>query len=468
MQQDGAALSRVALTAYAMPILGFQAASLPISLWFGKFATDTLLMPAAAMGAIVMLARIWDGISDPLAGHLSDRTRSRYGRRRSWMLASILPIALALVALWTPPPALEGLALILWMGVAYVLWETASTALLVPYAALGNEITPHYHERTRLFAWRHVLSAFGYVLALLSVFLLRTSAEHSTEAGRQTATWLAVAAGLGIAVAVLFAVRQLPEPAEHQARGGARLLLAFGDVFRNPHARVLLAVYTIEAFGMGSISFLAPYVLDDVLGQVAFLEIVLVCWVVPQFALTPLWLRLSRRFGKRDLWLLGMGIYAVGFAANVFVAGGGLPLLIGVVLLLGAGGGIGNIVVPSIQADVIDWDELQTGERKEGAYTAVWNLIRKLGWGLAAGLGGLALGIAGYDGAAEQQSARVQWTIVALVSVLPAAAYAVGALALSRFDFDEAAHRRVREALEARHAADPAEGPAEDGEPPSG
>lgn len=429
--------------AYAAPLAGFMTATLPISLWFGKFATDTLFMPAAAMGTIVMVARVWDGVSDPLAGYLSDRTHSRLGRRRSWMLAAILPMVLTLVALWSPPQALAGPALVLWMGAAYILWETASTIFIVPYGALGNELTPSYHERTRLFGWRHLVSALGYPLALGVVYFLRTSADQSALEGRATATLLAVAAGIFLAVTVLYAVRMLPEPSGPRRLGAESLRKGVADVFRNPHARLLLVVYMIEAFGMGSISFLTPYVLDDVIGAQEYLEVVLLCWVVPQFVLTPLWLRVARKIGKKPLWIAGMVVYAAGFGANLWLSEGSVALLVGIVLVLGIGGGVSTVIAPAVQADVIDWDELHTGERKEGAYTAIWNLIRKGGWGVAAGVGGLALGWAGYDGNAELQAPAVKTTILVFVGAVPAVAYLVGAVLMGRFSLNEREHAEV-------------------------
>lgn len=442
------------LLAYATPWAAYMAASLPITLWFGKFATDTLAIPAGAMGAMVMTARVWDGISDPVAGYLSDRTVSPRGRRLSWMTASALPIALALVALWSPPQAMEGIALILWMGAAYILWETASTALIVPYIALGNELTEDYHERTRLFAWRHALSILGYPIGLGLVYLLRTSAQSSAADGRTMAFALGVVGAVLLASAILGAVRALPEPADHQRRGGDRVWPAFADVFRNPHARVLLLVYAVESFGMGSISFLVPYALEDVLGRLDYLELVLMAWIIPQFAFTPLWLRLARHTSKKTLWIGAMILYAIAFTTNLAIPALGLPFLFVVVFILGIGGGVSNIVAPSVQADVIDWDELQTGERKEGAYTAVWNLIRKSGWGIAAGVGGLALGAAGYDGEAEAQTETVKWTIVLLVSVLPGVAYAISALVMSRFSLNQEEHARVLAEIRSRRQAD--------------
>ncbi len=443
-------LPRRTLLWYSAPMSGYMLASMPISMWFGKFSTDTLLIPAAAMGSIVMAARIWDGISDPLAGYLSDRTDSRYGRRGLWMRVSALPMAITLLALWSPPAGFGTTETIIWLSAAYVAWETASTALLVPYAALGYELTMNYHERTRIFAWRHMASlpAYGGSLALL--YLLRTSAETSPEAGRSMATQLALLAGTLLAVAAWMSASRLPEPAQHQGRGAGSLFAAIGDVFRNPHARILLLVFSIEAFGMGSIGFLAPYVVDDVLGNADILEIVLACWMIPQFLFTPLWIGISKRVGKKNLWVTGMMIYACGFGANWWLVPGREWLVFSAVITLGVGGGISAVMAPSVQADVVDYDEHQTGDRKEGSYTAVWNLIRKFGWGLAAGVGGLAMGMSGYDGALPEQSEETKIMILAFASLVPSAAYAFSAFYFSRFSLNEAEHSALRSEIDER------------------
>jgi len=420
-------------------------ASLPISIWLMKFSTDELLIAPGAMGVIIMIARLWDGVSDPLAGHLSDSTRSRFGRRHVWMLGAALPLAVTLVLLWAPPPMLTGTALVLWMGAAYILWETASTGFLVPYAALGNELTQDYHERTRLFAWRHLIGVTGYGLGLGLVYSIRTSADP-----RQTAFVAALSGGVAVAIAIVYAWRFLPEPMEHQGRGSVDLWSGIRDVLRNPHARILLVVYAIESFGMGTIAFLTPYILDNVVGDISSLELVLVFWVVPQFVFTPIWLRVSRIVGKKRLWLFGMCLYALGFSANLVIGEGTVWILYAIVIVLGIGGGISTVVAPAIQADVIDYDEYLSGERKEGTYTAVWNLLRKSGWAVAAGIGGVALGAAGYDGELEVQPETVKSTILFLVGAVPAVAYALGALLFTRFSLNEREHQDLVAAISER------------------
>jgi GPH family glycoside/pentoside/hexuronide:cation symporter len=121
-----------------------------------------------------------------------------------------------------------------------------------------------------------------------------------------------------------------------------------------------------------------------------------------------------------------------------------------VVSLLGIGSGCGAVVAPSVQADVIDYDEYRTGDRKEGAYVAVWNFLRKVAGGVTAMATGFVLQAVGYDGTADAQSPETQMAIMALIGLLPAACYGVAIVLFSRFSLDEAEHRRIVGVLESR------------------
>jgi len=126
--RDVESLPAKVLWAYALPSAGLAFMGILFTLHLMKFSTDVLLISPLAMGTLLTAARIWDGVSDPGAGYLSDRTRSRFGRRRSWMIAAAPFLALAMLMLWAPPRALEGAALVLWMALALLVYETASTA----------------------------------------------------------------------------------------------------------------------------------------------------------------------------------------------------------------------------------------------------------------------------------------------------------------------------------------------------
>ena len=159
----------------------------------------------------------------------------------------------------------------------------------------------------------------------------------------------------------IVAVVLLREPAEHQGRGGQRPFAAFGDVLRNPHARLLLIVFAIETIGTATLGTLLPYVLEYVVGRPDLIPQLIAVYMVPAVVFVPLWIVLARRIGKKTLWLGSMCAMTVAFVALFFVGHGDWLYVAVLALVAGVGGGCGAVVGPSIQADVIDWDDCRPG-----------------------------------------------------------------------------------------------------------
>ncbi|MEX2365985.1 MAG: MFS transporter, partial [Pseudohongiellaceae bacterium] len=155
--------------AYGAPGIGAGYMYLLVTLYVMKFSTDVLLIAPAVMGTIFGISRLWDAVSDPLAGYFSDRTINKMGRRRIWLLISITPIAISFVMIFSPPASLEGTGLALWMGFAIICFYSAMTVFMVPHMSLGAELTPNYHERSRLYGLRHAAFTGGSILALISM-----------------------------------------------------------------------------------------------------------------------------------------------------------------------------------------------------------------------------------------------------------------------------------------------------------
>ena len=432
--------------AYCLPTVGLGFMGLLFSIFFMKFSTDVLFVAPVAMGLLLGVGRIWDGISDPMAGFLSDRSTAARGRRRSWMFASAIPVGITTVMLWSPPAGVSGVGLILWLGAALIIYETAMTAFLVPHGALGLELTQKYHERTRLFGYRHVIAAAGSLLGLGAVALLRTADDP-----RSAAFLISAFGGAAMTGMIFFAATRLPERKDYAGRGSVRIFDAFGDVFRNPHSRLVFFVYGIETFGAASVGMLAPYVMQYVINAPELTELFIAVYFVPQFALTPMWLRLARRFSKKSLWLFSMCSLVLGYATMFFISEGSYVLIFTTVFLLGLGGGCGQVIAPSIQADVVDYDEFLTGERKEGAYVAIWNLVRKAAAGFTAMASGFVLQAVGYEPNMEQTE-NTKTAMLVLIGLLPAVCYAIGALVFARFSFNEQEHAAVVAVLEERNA----------------
>jgi GPH family glycoside/pentoside/hexuronide:cation symporter len=444
---SAARLSNWLIATYNAPTVGIGYMFFLVNIYLMAFSTDVLLVPASAMGLIFGLSRIWDAVTDPLAGYLSDRTSSRLGRRRPWLLASIIPIGAAYAMIWTPPSGLEGEALIGWMAVGVFLFYTAMTVVIVPHTSLGAELTDSYHERTRLFGARHITWNLGSLFAIAAMYLLLTTDDPRTSAAALVGVSVTVTA-----VLLAWAVAGVRERPEFQGKGESNPYRAFADVFRNPHARLLLAVFLIESLGGATIGILTPYVAKYIVGTPEKTPLYILMYMIPSMLSVPLWVAMSHRFGKKSLWILAMVITAVGFGSMIFVGEGDVLLISALAIFLGLGNGCGSVVSPSIQADVIDYDEYRSRQRKEGAYFAAWNFVFKTSSGLTLMLTGVVLDAAGFV-PNQEQAEGTKFALRALYALFPMACYLVGALIFSRFSLDEAEHRRIRAELDARNGA---------------
>ncbi len=454
-----ARLPRSVVLCYALPGVGLYFSFLLMGLYFLKYATDVLLITPAVMGILFAVSRLWDALSDPLAGYLSDRTRSRLGRRRSWMVASALPFGLSLWMLWSPPGGITGALAAAWVGVGLFLFYTAYTAYSVPYGALGVELSRDYHDRTRLFAWRQGIGALGMLCGVGAYYLLLESERGSAAVPSPRALGMGIGAFASISVCAgtLALVLRVGERSEYQERRPARVFAAFGDVLQNPHARRLLGVQGAHFISVAALSLVSAYLFQYVLRVPSSTAALLVaCFAGGTVGAIPLWVLLSRRFGKHRcwsaaLWCLGVAYGLLYFVLDERVASTPSRLVVMAVLtvLLGALQSSHFVLSHSMQAVVIDWDEERTGERKEGAYLAALSFVEKASAALAAAAVGIALDLVGYAPGQEQNPAT-HVALLALASFVPAGCHFLAALLLAGFGLGEQEHARIREVLAER------------------
>ena len=387
--------------AYGMPGLGAGYMYLLMSLYVMKFSTDVLLIAPAVMGVIFSISRIWDAVSDPIAGYLSDRTTFKFGRRRTWMLISFIPISFGFLAVFSPPESMQGQSLDLWMMIAILSFYSAITLLNVPHMALGAELSEDYHERTRLFGVRHIGFTLGSILALVSMSLLISEENNPDGDVRQLAGSLAFYAIGAMSLMIFFAVSKLKENPEFQNRVNKNPFKAFRDVWINPHAKILIIVLFIENLGGAVIGVLTLYVTQYIVEAPAWAPLIIFAYMLPSALSVPLWIPLSRRFGKIRLWVFSLAFTGISFG-GIFI----IPFLDSItdrliVMFIGAalGGmaaGCGGAIGPSVKGDVIDYDEYLTGERKEGSYFAALNFVFKSATGIMLLVTGFVLQFSGF------------------------------------------------------------------------
>jgi GPH family glycoside/pentoside/hexuronide:cation symporter len=231
------------------------------------------------------------------------------------LAASLLPVGATFIMVFAPPTDLSGAGLVGWMAIAIIGFYSALTILLVPHLALGAELSTDYHERSRLFGMRHAFFTLGSILALVSFFFLIRAEQQSATAVRALAFELAVFAALVMMGLIAFAAWRLRERPEYQSRPIAAPLRAFADVWRNPHARLLIIVTFIENIGAAAIGVLTLYVAQYVIGAPQWAPFVILCYMIPSTLSVPLWLPLARRFGKIRLWMFSMILTGLSFGA---------------------------------------------------------------------------------------------------------------------------------------------------------
>ena len=299
--------------------LGFTALEVLVQVYLLKFYNDVVGLPPAWTGAALAAGILWDAVTDPLMGGISDRTRSARGRRRVYFLPGTLVLAVLVVLLFNPPELESHPLQFAWLLLTFMALNTASTVVAVPYVALAGELTFDRDERTSVFGYRRLAGVLGLVVGtvLPAVFLaaLGGDGDPANEARSRGLTGVSLAPVLLLGTWVtLRATRGLDRPAEGGGEARRPLLPLLWELFRaqrhawrNPVFLPLLAAFVIAAVGRtlnGSIAlYYYEYRLE--LAEEVVVPVVLLPFFLCLLVAIPAWVAVSRRFGKRGPAFLG-------------------------------------------------------------------------------------------------------------------------------------------------------------------
>ena len=318
-------LSTRSIVDYSLPTFGTGFTFVLVNIYLLKYATDVLLIAPATMGLLFGASRLWDALADPAVGFLTDRTRSRFGRRRPWILAAALPLGVTFAMLWAPPVALAGSGLLLWTGCALFVFYTSIAMLDTAHAALGAELTDAYHERTRVFGIRRIVFGLGTLCAVAAL-----AAFGSASDARRVGATVGLLGGVVVTASILWMVLRTRERPEFRDRGAKSPLRAFRDVWRNRHARVLLLVFVIQQLGVTTLMTIMPYLSEYVLLTPAWTFAYIGTLFVSAIIGVPLWIRFKPRGGKKGGLILAMATIGIGIGALWFAGEGDIAIVFAV------------------------------------------------------------------------------------------------------------------------------------------
>ncbi len=422
------------LLAYALPALPLAALSLPFYVMVPEFYARDIGLPIATVGYVLLLVRLLDAVSDPLAGWLADRYRPGFGRRRLWVAASAPLVALSAWFVLAPPASATAGYLLLWASLLSLAW----TAAQVPYQAWGAELSRSYAGRTRVAAFRESATVVGTLLALVVPAVIQ-SRGGDARAGLLA---LAMMIGLSLPLLALVAVWRAPEPVE---RSRTALLWRAGldGILANRPFRRLLAAFFINSFANGLPATLFLFFVAERLGDRDAAGPLLVLYFLCGVLGVPFWLWLAGRTSKHRAWAWGMALAVLSFTGAIFLREGDVFAFGIVCVLTGLALGADVVLPASIQADVIDIDTEATGSERAGLYLGLWALATKLAFAGAVGLAFPLLGWAGFDPAAGTKTQGGLLMLGLLYAGLPCL-LKLGAIALVwNFPLDRAAISEV-------------------------
>lgn len=434
---------------YGAPGFAGAAMVIPIFVNMPKFYADVVLVPLGYLAIAIAVARSLDAISDPLMGWISDRTRTRWGRRRPYLVIGAPLCGLAFWALMNPPRGLSGYHAALWFGATFILYFAFHTVYVLPHYALGPELTLDYHERSALFGVREAFTILGTMVAAAAPGFLM---QRFGMSERRVFSIVGVAFALLLTALYWMLAAGVRERPEFVARASNPLVPGVRRALRNRPFRILLLSYVVGSVTGAIPATLLPFFNAYVIrphDPALWLSILLLGYFGSGFLCLPLWLRAARRFGKLPVWLASFLMGTTGGAAMFFLGEGDPSTLLIVICWAGASFGAGLFLPPSMQADVIDYDELHTGRRREAQYGAFWSILPKFVAIPSAAIPIAVLASIGYVPNAVQSPAVIM-AIRVIFALAPAFFGVLSFVIAWRFPIDEAVHRQILEGI-ARH-----------------
>jgi GPH family glycoside/pentoside/hexuronide:cation symporter len=443
-----------------------------VAVFLLKYYTDYTGLNAGLAGLALLLAKVFDAISDPVMGYISDHTKTRWGRRRPWFLVGAIPLSLSFIGMFSADPGWSEMQLFLWLLGMNILFWSGTTMVMVPHAAFASESTRTHQERISIMGWREGFMALGLLVGGFLMFvLLERAVEGATAAataegmtGIDVAEAVRLARGeahgtitswFGLCVCTLGIVTFLGtrERAGTYTPPRDSLFGDFADTLRSRPFRLYTYALVIGQIGDGLTASLALYTIEEWWGFGGpHPRAILIGYMAMAMLSIPLWMRVARHFDK-----------AKTFAGCTFLATGSLVgmLLVPTIglwwayaMLYLAGFGLGGrmVVAMAIVPDIIDDDEMRTHTRKDGAYFGMMSLLRKLSRSLAMGFSGIGLAFFGYTSGVAEQSPEAIGGIRIMFCIVPAIASGLCAVLLLWFPITRAKHAETLEALAARHA----------------
>jgi GPH family glycoside/pentoside/hexuronide:cation symporter len=405
-----------------------------------NYLTDTVGIAAGMAGTIIMIGKLWDAVTDPVIGFVSDRTSTRWGRRRPFILFGSVPLFITMVIMFTNP-GLEGqTALFIWGVTAFCLLCLAYTIVNIPYSSLTPELTRDFHERTILNGYRFGFAVVGTLIgAGAALPLVDAFADKNTGF-----TVMGAVFGFAMMVTALVTFFTIREP-ENPVKPKGGFFQTYAKVFKSRPFVIILLTYALHITALTIVSGIAIYYFKYIHNDEPKTTIAMLILLATAMVFIPVSVVLSKKIGKKIVYGIGLFVFAAAITF-LFMFGHTREISFSFAMMFIAGSGMGfTYAMPyAMVPDAIEYDYLMTGERTEGAFYGIWTFCFKIGQAIALGITGVILSLSGYvPGVAQADSARLG--IRLLLGPVPAVIFLLAIIMLYFYPINEERYNEIME-----------------------
>ena len=374
------------------------------------FFTNVAGIPAGWAGSILLISKIWDAVNDPFIGVLSDKTRSaKWGRRLPWLLYGAIPFGLFSFLIWIVPdfggmsPSSKVWMLFWYYVIVGAISQIFYTVVNLPYTAMTPELTQNYDERTQLNSYRFAFSIGGSIFSLILAKIIFQIVPETQGAAQYL--WLAAVSAVISVLALYWCVYGTRKRAmafesrriQVSAEETIPLVQQFKIALSNRPFLFVIGIYLFSWLAVQVTASIIPYFVVDRMGlKQADVPTVLIGVQGTAMVMLFVWSRLSKTLGKKAVYFMGMGVWIIAQVGLYFLEPGQIGLMYVLAVMAGVGVSTAYLVPWSMIPDVIELDELQTGQRREGLFYGFMVLLQKFGLALGLFLVGLSLQAAGF------------------------------------------------------------------------
>ncbi len=428
---------------------GFQL----VGFLYAIFLSDTIGLNMMFIPIVLLAGKIWDAVSDPLMGRITDRTKSRWGRRRPYLLFGSVAVVLSFVFLFSPFSSDSQMALLAYALVSYLTFSTVWTVVMVPYFAFSAEITLDYNERTRVVTFRVLFSLVGSLLASAVPMTIINSFPN----GKQGYLMMSIAFGILFGISVLcvfFSKKETYRPDVNKEEVG--FFKSFANALKVRSFRQFVGMFIFGMMGIDIVSMIMAYYTRYYLRADGVLSLFLTVALLSQLAMLPFWSFIAKKFNKRTAYMAGTLIWAVMGAVFVFVPKTmPIPAILGFIIVISMGMGAVMFMPHAILGDITDVGEFAYGKRQEGSFSGFVTFIRKFSSGVGLAIVTGVLGMLGYITPPENtvnytlvyQPPVVEDAIKIFISIVPVVLVVIGFLFASQYKLTRANHNKLIEHL---------------------